>query len=80
MATLDAEEDPGEELPPIVRTANPLEAPAMRDAAGCGSWLSQVSEREMSLQIQILQKHEEDDNGCHELLAFRPPGRTVLRM
>ena len=80
VATLDAEEEPGEELPPIVRTANPLEAPALGDATGCRPWLSQVSEREMSLQIQILQKHEEDDDGCHELLASCPTGRAVIRM
>lgn len=58
VATLNAEEEPGEELPPIVRTANPLEAPALRNATGCGPWFSQVSESEMSLQVQILQKHE----------------------
>lgn len=40
VATLDAEEEPGEELPPIVCTTNPLESPALGDATGCGPWLS----------------------------------------
>ena len=80
VATLDAEEEPGEELPPIVRTADPLETPALGNATGCGPWLSQVSEREVSLQIQILQKHEEDNDGSHELLASCPAGRAVIRM
>ena len=80
VATLDAEEEPGEELPPIVRTANPLEPPALGNATGCGSWLSQVSKSEVSLKIQILQKHEKDDDGSHEFLASCPAGRAVIRM
>ncbi len=78
MSALNAEEKPSEKLPPIISTANPFEAPTMRNTSLCCPWLSQVPQSQMSLQVQVLKKDEEYYNGCHEFLAFCPFRGTIF--
>ena len=58
VAALDAEEEPSEELPPVVRAGDPLETPSVRDASLGGTRLAKVSKCQVSLQVQVLKEHE----------------------
>ena len=60
MSTLDAEENPAEELPPVVGAWDPLEAPALRDASRGCPWLSEVPQRDVRHQIEELEEDEDE--------------------
>ena len=80
MSALKAEEDPAEELPPIVGARDPLESPALRDSTRGCAWGSQVFESEMSLQVEVFKQDEKRDHCEHELLASSPSRSTILWM
>lgn len=80
MSALNAEEHPAQDLPPIVGTADPLEAPAFRNTSGVGPRLPQVSQSDMSHQVTVLKENEKGCDGEHELLAASPAGWTVVGM
>lgn len=75
---MNAEENPAEELPPIVGAADPLEAPALRDASLLSPRLSQIAQGVVSHQVEVFKENEESNQRVHELLAASPLGRAVV--
>ena len=68
VATLDAEDDPGEDLPPVVGAGDPLEAPGVREATLLGPWLPQVSQVQVAHEVEELKEYKEEGGGVDELL------------
>ena len=80
VTTLNAEEDPAEEFPPIVGTADPLEAPSLGDAASVRARLAQVPQCDMTHEVEVLEQYKEGCESQHETLVAGPLGRAVLRV
>lgn len=51
VSALHAEDDPGEDLPPVVGACEPLETPGVRDALVLGAGWSQVSQVQMAHEV-----------------------------
>ena len=68
VATLDAEDDPGEDLPPVVGTGDPLEAPGVREASLLCPGLPQVAEVQVAHEVEELKEHKEEGRCVDELL------------
>ena len=80
VATLDAEDDPGEDLPPVVGAGDPLEAPCVRETALLGPGLPQVAQVQVAHEVEELKEHEEEGRCVDELLRSRPGRGAVLRV
>jgi hypothetical protein len=78
VTTLNAEEDPAKEFPPIVGTADPLEAPSLGDTASVRTGLAQVPQCDVAHEVEVLEKYKERCEGQHETLIAGPLGRAVL--
>lgn len=78
VSTLHAEDDPCEDLPPIVGACEPLEAPCVGDALLLGAGGSQVAQVQVAHEVEELEEHEEEGRRVDELFRARPGGRAVL--
>ena len=68
MATLDAEDDPGEDFPPVVSTGDPLEAPGVRESTLLGSGFPQIAKVHVAHEIEELKEHKQESSRVDELL------------
>ena len=68
MATLDAEDDPGKDFPPVVGTGEPLEAPSVGHSILLSARLPQVAKMYVTHEVEEFKEHEQEGSCVDEFL------------